>query len=97
MPGSGISQTERGSGMKEKLKKTVLDELELGLCPPLQLWGDHTVYTENCGGILDLGADYIRFLNGRVPVTVFGSGISVGEYSSGRLVVRGKFSSVEFG
>ncbi|MBQ4051158.1 MAG: YabP/YqfC family sporulation protein [Oscillospiraceae bacterium] len=83
--------------MKEKRRKTVLDELEMGIRPPLQIWGDHTVYTENCGGILDLGEDYIRFLSGKLPVTVFGSGISVGEYGAGRLLVRGKFTSLEFG
>ena len=81
--------------MKEK--RVFAEELELGLWPPLQLWGDHTAYTEDCGGILDLGEDYIRFLSGKVKVTRFGSGISVGEYGAGRLLVRGRFSSVEFG
>ena len=89
--------------MKERHQKTerkgqaFFDELELGLHSPLQLWGDHTAYTEECGGILDLGTEYIRFLSGKMAVTIFGTGIRVEEYRSGRLMVRGKFTSIELG
>lgn len=85
--------------MKEKKKREqpFLEELELGLRAPVRLWGNSTVYAEDCCGILDLGADYIRFLSGRTPVTVFGTELRVEEYRQGRLMVRGKFTSVEFG
>ena len=74
-----------------------LDELELGLQPPLQLWGSHTLYLERCGSVLDFGEGYIRFMTGKVPVTVFGRDIRVEEYRDGRLLIRGSFTSVEFG
>lgn len=80
--------------MKEREKAD--GGLELGMRPPLQFWSGHTVYTENCRGILDLGEEYVRFLDGKTAVTVFGSGIRVEEYRAGRLLIRGKFTSVEF-
>ena len=47
--------------------------------------------------MLDFGEGYIRFTAGKVPVTVFGRDIRVEEYRDGRLLVRGSFTSVEFG
>lgn len=89
---------KKGPGQKSWSQAAAfLEELELGTQPPLQLWGDHTIYLERCDSVLAFGEGYIRFVTGKIPVTVFGTDIRVEEYRVGRLMVRGRFTSIEFG
>lgn len=81
---------------KDSPPSALLQELEMGLEPPLQLWGKHSLYLERCSEVTAFGEGYIRFKAGGASVTVFGDRIQVEEFRGGRLLVTGKFSSVEF-
>ncbi|MCI8601960.1 MAG: hypothetical protein HFE45_10300 [Oscillospiraceae bacterium] len=68
----------------------------MGLEPPLQLWGKHSLYLERCSGVTAFGEGYIRFRAGGASVTVFGGKIQVEEFRGGKLLVTGEFTSIEF-
>lgn len=91
------SREKRPDGKATPRAAALLQEIQLGIQPPLQLWGNHTLYLERCDSVLAFGEGYIRFVTDKVPLTIFGSEIRVEEYRSGRLMVRGKFTSIEFG
>lgn len=91
------SGEKRPAGKAPPRAAALLKEIELGIQPPIQLWGDHTLYLERCDSVLAFGEGYIRFVADKVPLTIFGSEIRVEEYRGGRLMVRGKFTSIEFG
>ena len=97
-PGRMPPVPERGGlDLEERRGEALLAGLELGTQSPIQLWRDHTLYLERCDRVLAFGEGYLRFQVGRCAMTLLGGGLQVDTYSGGRLLVRGKFSALEFG
>jgi len=61
----------------------------------IELTGNSAVTVENCKGIVDYDACYIRLSAGRYPITVYGEGLMLANLSDSALMIKGKINSIE--
>ena len=73
------------------------DELKISMTAPFQVWENGVIYTERCSAVLDIGEGYLRFKLGKIPCTIWGSGLEMLSYQDNRLLARGEVERIDFG
>ena len=73
------------------------DELKISMTAPFQVWENGVSYTERCSAVLDIGEGYLRFKLGKIPCTIWGSGLEILSYQDNRLLARGEVERIDFG
>ena len=73
------------------------DELKISMTAPFQVWENGVIYTERCSAVLDIGEGYLRFKLGKIPCTIWGSGLEILSYQDNRLLARGEVERIDFG
>lgn len=73
------------------------DELKISMTAPFQIWENGVIYTERCSAVLDIGEGYLRFKLGKIPCTIWGSGLEILSYQDNRLLARGEVERIDFG
>ncbi len=73
------------------------DELKISMAAPFQVWENGVIYTERCSAVLDIGEGYLRFKLGKIPCTIWGSGLEILSYQDNRLLARGEVERIDFG